>query len=118
MDPFSITDYPVSYDGNCPVCGIHDREVWDNSNPRNMKYQCRGPYCHTVFIDRSPVELPVQPKPDAAADSDKEGVWVIADRDHFDYISRVFPDEISALRALNGRGYGRVAFIEYGKELS
>jgi hypothetical protein len=43
-----------------------------------------------------------------------EGVWVIADRDYYETISEVYPDELSALRALNGRGTGRVVFVNYG----
>lgn len=43
-----------------------------------------------------------------------DGVWVIIDRDHYDSITAVYPTELDALRVLNGRGYGRVQFLNWG----
>jgi hypothetical protein len=43
------------------------------------------------------------------------GVWAIIDRDYSDSITAVYPTELDALRVLNGRGYGRVAFIAWGE---
>lgn len=47
-----------------------------------------------------------------------EGVWAVIDSDYVEAIQMVFPIEIEALRILNGRGYGRVAFIPWGMSLT
>lgn len=47
-----------------------------------------------------------------------EGVWCIADQDHGETITIPFPSEVDALRALNGRGYGRVYFVPWGMTLA
>lgn len=48
--------------------------------------------------------------------SDATGVWAVTRCDYDEYIDRVFPDEISALRYAV-QNYGEVKFIEYGKGL-
>lgn len=45
------------------------------------------------------------------------GVWVIIDSDYGENITSVYATELDALRVLNGRGYGRVAFLEYGNNV-
>ena len=47
-----------------------------------------------------------------------EGVWCICDQDYGESITIPFASEVDALRALNGRGYGRVAFVLFGKTLA
>lgn len=42
------------------------------------------------------------------------GVWALLDDDYISYITSVYPTELEALRVINGRGYGRVAFINWG----
>lgn len=44
----------------------------------------------------------------------EEGVWAILDRDHYETITAVYPSEIDALRALNGRGCGRAVHLDWG----
>jgi len=46
------------------------------------------------------------------------GVWAIVDTDYGDSITSVHETELDALRVLNGRGYGRVLFIEFGSTLA
>lgn len=43
-----------------------------------------------------------------------DGVWAVIERDHYEYIARVYPDEESALRSAVEAGWGRVAFISWG----
>lgn len=43
-----------------------------------------------------------------------EGVWAILDDDYISYITAVYPTELDALRVINRRGYGRVAFLKWG----
>lgn len=45
------------------------------------------------------------------------GVWAVIDSDYGENITAVYPSELDALRVLNGRGYGRVAFIEWGNDV-
>lgn len=42
------------------------------------------------------------------------GVWALIDHDYHESITAVYPTEVAALRVLNGRGYGRVAFLPWG----
>ena len=44
-------------------------------------------------------------------------VWAVVDRDHSESITSVHRTEIDALRVLNGRGFGRVVELPYGKTL-
>lgn len=44
-----------------------------------------------------------------------EGVWAVVERDMGDCISRVYPDEVSALRSAVENGWGRVQFIKWGE---
>lgn len=46
-----------------------------------------------------------------------EGVWAIVDIDHGESITKVYATEIDALREINGRGYGRVVYVPFGKDL-
>ena len=43
--------------------------------------------------------------------SDMEGVWAVVDGEK---ITTVYRNEIEALRLLNGRGFGSVAFLPWG----
>jgi len=43
------------------------------------------------------------------------GVWAVIDRDHNEHVTAVHATEVDALRTLNGRGYGRVMFLPWGK---
>lgn len=45
------------------------------------------------------------------------GVWAVVERDHSEYIARVYPDEVSALRSAVENGWGRVQFIEWGESV-
>lgn len=45
------------------------------------------------------------------------GVWAVVDFDYGESITEVHPTEVDALRVLNGRGYGRVVFVPWGKTL-
>lgn len=58
-------------------------------------------------------------KPWIEVDHTRSGVWAIIDPGSYegDYIAAVYPGELGALRVLNGRGYGRVQFIEFGKDM-
>lgn len=47
-----------------------------------------------------------------------EGVWALIDRDMGESITSVYPSELDALRQLNGRGYGRVEFLQWGHEVN
>jgi len=47
-----------------------------------------------------------------------EGVWALCDRDFGETITAVYSTEVEALRAINGRGYGRVVFLPFGKTLN
>lgn len=38
----------------------------------------------------------------------------MVDADYGESITAVYPSEVEALRALNGRGYGRVQFVPWG----
>ena len=46
-----------------------------------------------------------------------EGVWALVDFDHNETITSVFQSELEALRAINGRGYGEVKFVQWGRSL-
>ena len=50
--------------------------------------------------------------------TDIEGAWCVCDRDYYETITSVYPTEVEALRTLNGRGFGRVRFVPYGKSLN
>jgi len=45
------------------------------------------------------------------------GVWAVVDTDYGESITAVYETELDALRSLNGRGYGRVRFVPFGKSL-
>lgn len=47
----------------------------------------------------------------------KEGVWAILDRDHYETIAAVYPSELEALRAVNWRGCGRVVPLAWGETI-
>lgn len=47
-----------------------------------------------------------------------QGVWAIVDRDYNTSITAVYPTEIDALRVINGREYGKVVFVPWGKTLA
>ena len=44
-----------------------------------------------------------------------EGCWVVYDFDGPPYPIAFFKDEITALRCINGLGYGRAKFIPFGE---
>lgn len=46
--------------------------------------------------------------------NDSKGVWAHIARDHSEYIECVYATEIEALREAVSKGYGRVAFVEFG----
>lgn len=46
------------------------------------------------------------------------GVWAVVERDHSEYIARVYPDEVSALRSAVENGWGSVRFIGWGEEVT
>ena len=46
-----------------------------------------------------------------------EGVWAVTQRDYYETIERVFPEEIDALRHINQAGYGTVRFIPWDKSI-
>jgi len=48
---------------------------------------------------------------------DNGGVWAVCDLDYGESITAVYATELDALRAINGRGYGRVRFVPWGKSL-
>ncbi len=45
------------------------------------------------------------------------GVWVVAERDYYEYIERIYATEIEALRKVNEQGYGEVKFVRWGSTL-
>lgn len=51
-------------------------------------------------------------------DDETEGVWALIDSDYGESITSVYSTELDALRELNGRGYGRVAFVPFGATLA
>lgn len=46
-----------------------------------------------------------------------DGVWVVAVRDYYEIIDRVFETEIEALRWVNESGSGKVRFVPWGSSL-
>lgn len=50
--------------------------------------------------------------------TETEGVWAIIDYNYDDYIDRVYPSEIEALRESNRQGYGKVKFLPWGMNLA
>ena len=58
------------------------------------------------------------PDPSPAPSPDAGGVSAIVDRDYGESITAVYPTEVDALRALNGRGFGRVVALPWGLQLS
>lgn len=46
------------------------------------------------------------------------GAWCVVDRDYGETITAVYLTELEALRAINDRGFGRVAFVKWGETLT
>lgn len=46
------------------------------------------------------------------------GVWVVYNRDMGVMVQSIHADELSALRVINMQGYGSVAFVGYGSDVS
>ena len=70
------------------------------------------------------LDAPINPNPERTAELKARmnsletplagGVWALLDADYLEAITAVYPTELDALRVVNGRGYGRVAFIPWG----
>jgi len=50
--------------------------------------------------------------------AEASGAWALVDHDYGETIIAIYSTELDALRELNGRGYGRVVFVPWGKTLA